>query len=83
LTKSFYKSPFLDIEAKNVIKLFKADKNGRIDKSLGSTTYKLHNISFSHDQIVTKTLENIYEDTKNGIKSRIIIFGTKSKFNMM
>ena len=57
----------MDIEAKNVIKLFKADKNGRIDKSLGSTTYKLHNISFSHDQIVTKTLENIYEDTKNGI----------------
>lgn len=80
LTKQYYRSPFLDIEVKNTIKLFKTDKNGRIDKSLGSTLYKFNTISFNQEQIITKTLENIYDDLKNGEKSRIVIFGIKSKF---
>ena len=70
----------MDIEVKNTIKLFKTDKNGRIDKSLGSTIYKFNTISFNQEQIITKTLENIYDDLKNGEKSRIVIFGIKSKF---
>lgn len=45
----------MEIEGKNTIKMFKTDKNGKIDKTLGTYKYKLNAITYDMEQMAIKT----------------------------
>lgn len=63
----------------NMIKLFKNTKNGCFEKSLGATKYKLNEITYDPELLVTECVHNILDNLSNGIDSSIILFGPKSK----
>lgn len=46
----------MEIEDKKNIRLYKTDKGGRIEKSLGSYKYKLNNLTYNMDSLVIKTI---------------------------
>lgn len=79
LTKKFYTCPFLQLppsQPKNTIKLYKTDKNGKIDKTMGSTIYKVNNISYNAEQMLTILIENMNNNDKID-KNRVILYGIK------
>lgn len=83
LTKKYYTSPFLDLPPntnKNTLRLYKTDKNGKIDRTMGSILYKVDNISYNIDQIVVLAIESINKNMRNNNRSRIVVYGVRKSY---
>lgn len=66
------------MKGSNTIKLFKSTKNGCFEKSLGSTKYKLHEISYDPSDIVNNCCKNLLENLANNTKCSVVLYGPKS-----
>jgi hypothetical protein len=85
-TKNYYKIPFIEFLDKTKLKLYKLDKNGKIDKTMGFFSYKFNSITFNMDQIINKAAYsacNIYNQSKEvDRRTKVVICGAASTYTI-
>jgi hypothetical protein len=68
----------MELEDKNSIRMFKTDKNGKVDKTLGSFKYRVNAITYDSDQVVSNATSTICDNFRKGVNSRVVIYGVSS-----